>query len=110
MFRLANTNYEETVIATVGYSDAGHNAGINLTAFDDDPSKSVNFYTVNMRNQAQTQQVEVYGSNSFSFALAFSAVPSDWDGDGIPNSYEDAYGFLNNTNATDAAADTNDRD
>jgi hypothetical protein len=104
VFRLANTNYEETVVATVGYSDAGHNAGINTGAVDDDPSKSVNFYTVNMRNQAQTHQVELVGTNNFSFSLGFRATPSDYDGDGMPNTFESQYTF-NPSNTVDGAGD-----
>ncbi|MFH0908942.1 MAG: alpha-amylase family glycosyl hydrolase [bacterium] len=104
VFRLANTNYEETVVATVGFSDAGHNAGINMTAVDDDASKGVSFYTVNMRNQAQTHQVELVGTNTFSFSLGFRAVPSDYDGDGMPNTFEGQYSF-NPSNMTDGATD-----
>ena len=104
VFRLANTNYEETVVATVGYGDAGHNAGINTGAVDDDASKGVNFYTVNMRNQAQTHQVELVGTNSFTFSLGFRAQPSDYDGDGMPNTFEGQYSF-NPSNSTDGTAD-----
>lgn len=101
---VANTNYGHTVSASVAYG-GGYTARFNGGAIDDNPGAGVNFYTLAMRNQAQTHQVEVYGSNSFSFALAFSAVPSDWDGDGIPNTYEDAYNFLNTSNVVDGAAD-----
>ncbi|HEY8241601.1 MAG TPA: hypothetical protein VIH35_09145, partial [Kiritimatiellia bacterium] len=102
---LVNTSYEETVTATIGYSDAGHNAAINATAVDDDPSKNVSFYTLNMRNQAQTHQVEMVGTNNFSFSLGFRAHPSDWDGDGMPNVFEDGYGFAP-TNSSDGAGDS----
>ncbi|HEY8240167.1 MAG TPA: hypothetical protein VIH35_01910, partial [Kiritimatiellia bacterium] len=104
VFRLANTNYEETVIATVGYGDAGHNAGINAGAVDDDASKGVLFNTLNMRNQAQTHQVELVGTNNFSFSLGFRAMASDYDGDGMPNTFESQYSF-NPSNTTDAASD-----
>jgi hypothetical protein len=105
VFRLANTNYEETVIATVGYGDAGHNAGINAGAVDDDASKGVLFNTINMRNQAQTHQVEIVGTNNFSFALGFRATPSDYDGDGMPNNFEGQYSF-NPSNTVDGAQDS----
>jgi hypothetical protein len=101
---LVNTSYEATVVATIGYSDAGHNAGVNTGAVDDDPSKNVTFYTLNMRNQAQTHQVEMVGTNSFAFSLGFRAYPSDWDADGMPNTFEDGYGF-SATNVSDGAAD-----
>ncbi len=106
--RLANTNYETTVIASVGYLDAGHNAGINTNAVDDDPSKSVAFNTINMRNQAQTHQVELVGTNSFSFSLGFQAAPSDWNGDGMPNAWSDQYGL--STNAQGGASQDADGD
>ncbi|OQW96293.1 MAG: hypothetical protein BWK77_05440, partial [Verrucomicrobia bacterium A1] len=101
---LANTNYGSTVRITIGYKDAGHTAGFDPGAEDDDASKSVSFYTVNMRNQAQTHQVQLIGTNSFSFSLGFTAVPSDWDGDGMPNTYEDDESF-NATDGSDGAGD-----
>ncbi|MGD9873729.1 MAG: alpha-amylase family glycosyl hydrolase [Kiritimatiellia bacterium] len=97
---LANTNYYTTVIAAIDYSGAGFSAG----AVDDDPSKGVSFSTINMRNQAQTHQVELVGTNSFSFSLGFEAVPSDWDADGMPNVFEDVYG-LDPSSSADAGAD-----
>jgi glycosidase len=90
---VANTNFHTTVRAGVGYADAGHSAVLNAGAVDDDPGKGVTFHTVNMRNQAQTQQIEVYGTNAFAFALQFEVVPSDWDQDGMPDDYEMAKGF-----------------
>jgi len=105
---LQNTNFEETVVDQVGYGDAGHNTGFNTGARDDDWSKGVTNYTVGMRDQAQTHQVEIVGTNSFAFALSFQAQLSDWDGDGMPNTWEAANGF-NPTNPADANgdADTN---
>ena len=90
---VVNTNFHTRVSAGVGYADAGHNANLNAGARDDDPGKGVVFPTLSMRNQAQTQQVEIYGTNSFSFALEFEAAPSDWDGDGMPNEFEQSRGF-----------------
>ena len=105
VFALANTNYDFSVMAEIGASDAGNNAAINTNAQDDDASKGVTFYTVNMRNQAQTHQVELVGTNAINFTLGFRAVASDWDGDGLPNTYEEGYGFLNPTNGSDGALD-----
>jgi hypothetical protein len=85
------------VLATIGYADAGHNAGFNTGAVDDDLSKGVSFYTINMRNQAQTHQVEMVGTNSFAFSLGFQAVPSDWNADGMPNTWDDQFGLSTNT-------------
>ncbi len=105
---LANTNYATTVEARIGYADAGNSAGFNPVARDDDFSKGVTNYTLRMRNQAQTHQVEMVGTNSFAFAMTFRAYPSDWDADGIPNTVEDQHGFLNAGNGGDGAADEDD--
>jgi len=100
VLNVANTNYETTVTALIGYSDGSHNAAVNGAATDKIPT----FDTINMRNQAQTHQVEVFGTGSFAFALGFRAQASDWDGDGVPNTVEDA-GGMNATNGADAASD-----
>ncbi len=105
-YTLVNTNYHTRTTAGIGYADAGHNATINIGAVDDDPGKGVVFHTLNMRNQAQTHQVEVYGTNAFSFSVWFLASPSDWDGDGMPNDYEVSKGF----NPTDPADGLSDLD
>jgi hypothetical protein len=88
---LENTNYATTVAAYIDYARDGYNASFNFLARDDDPDLGVNFSTVPMRNQAQTQQVEVYGTNDFRFGLGFMAHPSDWNGDGLPNGWADEY-------------------
>ena len=105
VFSLMNTNYDYTVLAEIGSQDAGHNTPINTPAQDDDVSKGVTFYTINMRNQAQTHQVELVGTNSFAFSLNFRAFASDWDNDGLPNIYEGGFGFLNPSNSADGALD-----
>lgn len=102
VMRLANTSYAFTVNAEIGYADAGNSANANTNAVDDDGNL---FFTRQMRNQAQTHQVELFGTGTFSFDLRFRAMMSDWDGDGIPNTVEDQYGFLSATNNADAAGD-----
>ena len=104
-YTVQNTNFHASVSAGIGYSDAGHNVQVNTGAVDDDPSKGVTFHTVAMRNQAQTQQVEIYGTNAFSFALQFQTSPADWDGDGMPDDYELTHGF-NPYDAGDGALDS----
>ncbi len=104
---VANTNYTTTVNARVAYGDAGHGAVYNALATDEDTNR-VDYTTLRMRNQAQTHQVELRGTGTFSFALAFDAAPSDWDGDGMPNSYEDAFGL--ETNALGGAEQDADHD
>ncbi len=91
---LVNTNYRTEVAAAIAYADAGHGAAWNPAAVDDAPSGGVDFATVPLRNQALTEQVELYGTGAFSFAIGFRARPSDWDGDGMPNTYEDAYPLI----------------
>ena len=103
---LVNTNYESTIAVWIGYGDAGHNVTVNAAAVDDDPDKDVEFSTINMRNQAQTHQVEISGVGpSFSFSFGFSAGSSDWDGDGMPNIYEDDHVFLDPGDASDGTND-----
>ena len=103
--QILNTNYSDSVSAYLAYADGAHNAHYNAAAVDDDPTRGVEFDTRNMRNQAQTIQVELYGSGSFSFGLGFGSELSDWDGDGMPNSYEDSYGFLSSSNNADGSLD-----
>ncbi|MEM7396668.1 MAG: hypothetical protein AAF492_30430, partial [Verrucomicrobiota bacterium] len=103
---LSNITYTETVTARIGYDgDGTHSAKFNQSAVDDDPGMGVNLYTINMRNQAQVHQTELFGTNNFTFSLGFQAVLSDLDGDGIPNVVEDQYAFLDATNGTDGAMD-----
>ncbi len=104
VMRLANTNYGVTVEASIGYGDAGHTALFNAAARDD--GNGYTNYTVGMRDQAQTHQVEIYGVDSFAFSLGFRVAASDWDGDGMPNTWEDTE-FGNQTNAGSA---DNDKD
>ena len=100
---VVNTNYGTTVSAFVQYAGDGHTTGYNPLAVDENDLSP--FYTFSMRNQAQTHQVELVGTNNFTFALGFRAQPSDWDGDGLPNVYEDGYPFLDPTNAVDGLVD-----
>ena len=105
VMRLANTGYVATVAASVTYGAGGYVATLNTNAVDDNPAFGVDFKTIRMRNQAQTHQVEIFGTNGMSFALGFTANLSDWDGDGIPNVIEDQYLFLDAANPLDGALD-----
>ena len=105
---LENTNYYVTVMGRIGYGDAGHNAQVNFAAIDDDPGQGLEYDTLNMRNQAQTHQVEVLGNGDFAFSLGFEAFRSDGDDDGMPNVYEDEFGFLNPDDQGDGTDDFDD--
>jgi len=72
------------------------------------------FATVPMRNQAQTEQIEISGAGSFDYTLAFEpkslptvVVPPnpDPDGDGIPTMFENTLPFLDPNNPADALLD-----
>jgi hypothetical protein len=73
VLRIATTGAASAVSVAVGANDGVHTAVIKEDAVDDNPGEGIEFYTVNMRNQAQVDQVEVYGTGNFSFSLAFSA-------------------------------------
>jgi hypothetical protein len=75
----------------------------NAAAVDDNPGGGVDFNTVAMRNQAQTQQVEIEGGNNMAFALGFqtgATVSLDSDGDGLPDWWEELYGLDPNDDGT----------
>ena len=91
------------------YSGASYNA----SAVDDNPGTGINFSTLNMRNQAQTHQIELDGSSTaISFALGFetgSTVSYDSDGDGLPDWWETSFG-LNPNDATGSNGANGDQD
>ncbi|MFH0879775.1 MAG: hypothetical protein V2A34_08685, partial [Lentisphaerota bacterium] len=103
---LANTNYDNAVLAQIGYADGAHNTVFNPAARDD--GAGYTNFALRMRNQAQTHQVELYGTNTFSFSLGFRAMPSDWNSDGMPNAWADQYGLP--TNALGGATQDADSD
>jgi len=76
-----------TVAAMLAYAGGPYNTIFNFGAVDDDPGQGVEFFSVNMRNQAQTHQVEVFGTNEFSFALGFEVLASDLFNDGVPHEW-----------------------
>ncbi len=73
-----------SVRSFVKYGGTGYTGTLNATAVD----QSGGFSTVNMRNQAQTQQVEVAGSGTINLAVGFETNWTDTlttDTDGIPD-------------------------
>jgi len=78
----------------VRYGGSGINATLIPAATDRDGT--VTWDTINMRNQAQTQQVEVSGSNGAVFVIGLQAGLAstyDADNDGIPDAWEETYGL-----------------
>ena len=98
---LFNNNPNRSVRAYLRFNAPGFSgASYNVSATD--RNSDVVFNTVNMRNQAQTQQVEMQGGTSMTFALGFetgSTLSYDTDGDGLPDAWETQYG-LNPNDAT----------
>jgi hypothetical protein len=82
----------------------------NPGAIDDDPV--ITFDTLNMRNQAQTQQVEFALTNGATFDLGFETgvtLSESVDGDSLPDAWE-AANNLNNTDGTGANGNTGNID
>ncbi|MFN7563085.1 MAG: hypothetical protein ACK5TH_14985, partial [Prosthecobacter sp.] len=82
----------------------------NPGAIDDDPV--ITFDTLNMRNQAQTQQVEFALTNGATFDLGFETgvtLSESTDGDSLPDAWE-AANNLNNTDGTGANGNTGNAD
>jgi hypothetical protein len=91
---LFNNNSGRSVRAYLKFGGTGFaGASFNATANDTDANV---LDTVTMRNQAQTQQVELQGpgAGTMNFALGFetgAAVTYDSDGDGIPDWWTQQY-------------------
>ncbi|MBK8091343.1 MAG: hypothetical protein IPK32_04955 [Verrucomicrobiaceae bacterium] len=82
----------------------------NPAAIDDDAA--LTFDTLNMRNQAQTQQVEFALTNGATFDLGFETGPTlseSTDGDALPDTWEAANGLLN-TDPTGVNGDNGNAD
>ncbi|MBI9020342.1 MAG: hypothetical protein JEZ10_03700 [Verrucomicrobia bacterium] len=99
---LANANSENPATAALRL---GTNTVYNPTAIDDGSTFGYDFFTINMRNQAQTHQVELYGSGTFSFSLGLGLNDADADADGVPDDFELQYDFLDPDSGSDADAD-----
>lgn len=102
---LTTTSVEGSVRAFVTLGTALHND----TAVDDDAGQSAIYDTLNMRNQAQTQQVELAITSGASFDLGFDVLTNDADNDTLPDDWELANGLANNS-ATGANGPTGNPD
>jgi hypothetical protein len=97
---VTNARAGAPVRAFVRHGGAGNTASFNAGAIDRDGT--VVFDTINMRNQAQTQQVEIFGGSGMTFALGLQAgatITQDTDGDGLPDWWEQQYGLDPNSGA-----------
>ena len=95
---VTNTSPAANVSAAVYYSSASYNA---LATDKSGPSFLPD--TLNMRNQAQTEQLEVESTaTSFSMDLQLSATCADCDQDGLPDAWEIANSLsFNDDGSTD---------
>ncbi|MGD9612228.1 MAG: hypothetical protein AB7V22_04930, partial [Kiritimatiellia bacterium] len=84
---LANLDPARTVSAQVAYGGS-YNATCNTNAVD-----GTDLDTLRMRNQAQTHQVELSGSGTFTFAIGFAAADGEQYNDGVPYSWLSGYGY-----------------
>lgn len=92
------------IVSRVDYSDAS----VAFQSLATDVPDTETFTTVNMRNQAQTHQVELEGQGEFTFTMSFAMETGplfDSDGDGLPDVWEEHYfGGPTAANPTDPAA------
>ena len=95
---VTNTSPVANVSAAVYYSSASYNA---LATDKSGPSFLPD--TLNMRNQAQTEQLEMESTGtSFSMDLQLSATCADCDQDGLPDAWEIANSLsFNDDGSTD---------
>ena len=84
---LSNLDPVRSVAAKVAYGGS-YTATCNTNAVD-----GTDLDTVRMRNQAQTHQVELSGSGTFSFAIGFEAAAGEQYNDGVPYSWLSGYGY-----------------
>lgn len=91
---VTNSTPDATVSAAVHYNSAAYNASAT-----DKQGPGFLPDTVNMRNQAQTEQLELESTSTvFSLDLRLSAVCADCDQDGLPDAWETDNGLDPNDN------------
>ena len=89
---VSNTASLDSVEIAVNYTNASHNA----SATDKDGPAFLPD-TVNRRNLAQIEQVEIESlATTFTLGLSLSALDGDRDDDGLPDAWEDTNGIDSN--------------
>ncbi len=110
---LFNTNPNRQVRAYLRFNAPGFSGASYNSAATDRDADAI-FDTVVMRNQAQTQQVEMQGASGMTFAIGFetgATLSYDTDGDGLPDSFENQYGLNpNDPNGNNGASGDQDGD
>ena len=89
---LFNNNSGRSVRAYLKFGGTGF-SGATFNAIANDTDANV-LDTVAMRNQAQTQQIEMQGNGAMNFALGFEtgkSITYDSDGDGLPDWWTQQY-------------------
>ena len=89
--RVTTQGPQDLVSTSVHYAGSGFNANW-VTAATDDPDDL--FDTVNLRDQALTQQLEFSGSGQFTIGLELEAAANltlDSDSDGLPDWWEELH-------------------
>ena len=93
-FSVVDSTPQRRIVRTfVKYGD-GYSAAYNSSAVDRDSGSG--FDTVNMRNQAQTEQIEITATNGQTFAIGFQTGPTvsiSTVNDGIPDWWKQKYGL-----------------
>jgi hypothetical protein len=90
---LFNTNPNRTIREYLLFGGTGY-SGASYNATGTDIDSGIVADTVNMRDQAQTHQVEMQGNGTMNFALGFetgTAITYSSGGDGIPDWWRQKY-------------------
>jgi hypothetical protein len=95
---VSNRGTSHAVTTSIRFEGPGMSGAlVNASAIDTTPAAATPFIpdTVNMRNQAHTEQVEVHGTTTtFAFDLQLAAgSPGDADNDGLPDDWESLHGL-----------------
>jgi hypothetical protein len=88
----------------IGVAVTMEQGGINTGAVDD---AGASFDTVNLRNQAQTQQIEMEGTQNLSFSMAFYVTSGEEPpatNDGVPVDWLTGFGYAADVNVTNTMA------